>query len=366
MAGEARARALPPFLLRTPPPPPTTGAGPELEDAILGIYDDGEAVFGSADDIPPGIYRDSEVKLVSGEHSRARLDVDPGRVNPITLVRHVGPGVRGVRRPAMHRKSRKKYRKDIELHESFIVRDVPTPPGASKSQKRKAALHRKLIQVNQQVYVLRNGRWRNMTHSNAAQWRLARRWKHKQINAIHHELSRYSRRSTDLGMVSGYIETIGRHLNTLTEEAFVWQKRKTRFHCSRSTQRALHQVMREVCGGRDPSDCFLLWGNGSFSPSFGKGSPSAPNKKFYRFFSRFLPVILCDERYTSKRSCCCDVNVSHPPHNNPTKRGTIRGISFCAGRDGAACGSIWSRDVGSALKIGNKAMHRMTMQQMAH
>ena len=54
----------------------------------------------------------------------------------------------------------------------------------------------------------------------------------------------------------------------------------------------------------------MLWGDGNFSPSFGKGSPPAPNKKFYRFFSRFAPVIICKEAHTSKHSCCCDALVT--------------------------------------------------------
>jgi len=127
---------------------------------------------------------------------------------------------------------------------------------------------------------------------------------------------------------------------------------RRRFYARQQKQRALYTALRELCGGRPPSKCVLLWGNGSFRPSVFRGHPSAPNKALYEFFARFMAVIIVDERGTSKYSPCCDKKVRRPCHSGDRK-GRVHGMGYCTG-----CGQRWSRDAGAAVKMRDRFLKK--------
>ena len=294
----------------------------------------------SIDELVPGMYIDAELYFLTEEHVRLLIGVDPGRAYVVSVVR----GIRS-----------NTAQPDLELIEAPEARE-----GMSKTAKRKLAHKKKLLRKGQEIYALKASRWADMSHRTAAQKRLARRQRTKGLDQVYEALKQYSRKSPRPDDIAGYIRCFATHYEALDKEAFARQVRKTRSYCFQQTHRALKQVLREICGDRNPSECVLLWGNGNFSPSFGKGYAPTPNKKLYRYCSQFLPVILCDERNTSKKSFCCTEEVTHPPHNTGRRRRgkDIRGISICSN-----CNRFWARDIGSALKIGDDAMKRMCKRE---
>jgi hypothetical protein len=94
------------------------------------------------------------------------------------------------------------------------------------------------------------------------------------------------------------------HYDQLWEAAFAKIQRQQRLQRFKAKRRALYQVARDLCGD-DFEQCVVLWGNGSFSPSFGKGNAPAPNKMLYSFLvEQGVSVIIVDESYSSQISPC--------------------------------------------------------------
>jgi hypothetical protein len=110
---------------------------------------------------------------------------------------------------------------------------------------------------------------------------------------------------------------------------------KLRFRVFQKQQRMYHTIAQELCGDEKPSDCIVLWGNGSFGPTL-KGHASAPNKKLRQKLG--LDERLVDEYNTSKSTACCFSKSSysrqrqvHPPIIGPLPGPhKLHGLLYCS------------------------------------
>ncbi len=319
--------------------------------------------FESIDTLPNGIFKATQLKFDSPLHQRIQISVDAGHAELIVAARYVGEPT------------------------------VEVENGTSKHSIKRQALQRQLHNNHLEKYVLSNGRWRHMTGMHQRQLKRDQRRKKLQLDVRSTNLDCFCRRSPIFRDIQEYTKQVVKFLPDMFDEALRYRSLKNKFRDFQMKQKCLYIILRELCGNYDPSQCYLTWGDGSFSPSL-KGHASAPNKMFYEFFSHFMPVILVNERNTSKNSYCCETEVDRPKgrhkqdnsqrvrnkfnsmitidklmyqteqlrrRQNGKRSFKVRGIAFChacvvveATSQTRKCGKIWSRDFGSALYIGRR------------
>jgi hypothetical protein len=225
------------------------------------------------------------------------------------------------------------------------------------------ALRAKLEEKGEEQYSLSGRRWHNMCGAQTLRTQELRDRRRKCEDAtgggepvsrgqVYHKMSATPKKTPKLEEFCEHVRSYSRYLPSMWEAALRTATLRRRFYARQQKQRALYTALRELCGGRPPSKCVLLWGNGSFRPSVFRGHPSAPNKALYEFFARFMAVIIVDERGTSKYSPCCDKKVRRPCHSGDRK-GRVHGMGYCTG-----CGQRWSRDAGAAVKMRDRFLKK--------
>ena len=119
-----------------------------------------------------------------------------------------------------------------------------------------------------------------------------------------------------------------------------------RFHTYQQTQRAYGMIAKQLTDGQ-PSKCIVLWGNGSFGPTF-HGHASAPNKKLREKLAHHgVNIVLSNEYNTSKFTACCHYEscyskqvqwpsqktlIKQPELANSLSKHKLHGLLYCKHR----------------------------------
>jgi hypothetical protein len=214
------------------------------------------------------------------ELGKTIISVDPGHKNIVTAVRHYHPSRA---RPAA---------------------DVPAAPAprVSKRVKRRLARERRERDAHQSVYVMRNRHWHDRTgHLSSA--RTLRRW--RVAAGVNGD---YGAEELLASSADGYVSGL-RKLAPLWEERWAEGRklkyRRQRFRLYQREQREVARICRELCGGIPVKDCVVLWGNGSFGPTF-HGYAAAPNVGLRTKLAQHgLEIRMVNEHYTSQYAACC-------------------------------------------------------------
>ena len=307
----------------------------------------GSHISSSSSETKLQLQKDDSGHYVSAEEFRGWIGgkktiaaTDPGHKNVVTTVR-------------FHRDS------DLSAAEWPIPLLPPDPPPAPipagvaadpaqlqqhrrllarlrRRRRRYLARAQRRAEAKQTVYSLTNGRWHHLAgHHNAADTR--RRWRQKAnltdmdayLKANH---ATCNRRTFSIDVYKGYLrylfapqpvspaETTQRRATlppVNSPPVPTWWKRqwaevsqskhgKLRFWCFQRQQHAYGTIAAEMCGGRDRiKHTVVLWGSGSFGPTLRRYA-AAPNQRLRRGLAAHgVEIHLCNERYTSKLTGCC-------------------------------------------------------------
>ena len=163
----------------------------------------------------------------------------------------------------------------------------------SKRGRRRLARQTKQHAAEESIYTLTNGRYRQMAGMTHA--RLKREgWRRQDgLTEIDQRLSQDGvRKNTfDRQEYRRYCAIVSSEWKRLFDHAFLPKQTKLRFATYQAQQRAFHKVALDLAGSKPLSQCFLIWGDGSFGPT-SKGHDSAPNKKLYHALSQYMPVVI--------------------------------------------------------------------------
>lgn len=298
-----------------------------------------------------GVYRYEEDVLIDPEAlarcGKFGISVDPGHVNIIAARRPFDP-------PDYQAEEERAWSEAAAAGLDYIP---------NRSRRRLAKL-RKQNEANESIYLLSNAQYHQMTRMTEAA-RKRRGWRAlDELLDIDKRLSERGvrHRTFDREEYRRYCRIVVDNWQQLFDHAFKPKQTKLRFDVYQAKQSAFHKVALALAGSKSLGECYLIWGSGMFPPT-SRGYESAPNKGMYRGLSQFMPVIISNERGSSKHSCCCNQPVTRPKKReyyctrddhkedngameSPDIRGDVRGLSICP------CGKWWSRDVASAIYIG--------------
>jgi hypothetical protein len=218
------------------------------------------------------------------------------------------------------------------------VHVVPLPIDASRRQKRRHHLQKKLAEKDRTHFALTNVHWQVVCGRRTLNQRMQHLMSKMDLQPA---IDRLSQHSSRVSTSEAYMDHLHARLDTLdTMKRLVKAKSPSRwkFECYQKEQLAAHQLSKDLLFGcTGPS--IVVWGNGGFGPT-SHGHASAPNKRLRRLLSKYVPVILSSEYRSSQRSACCQ----SPLTNRPSpKRVTVKQCTLCK--------TLLSRDVSAACII---------------
>ena len=168
------------------------------------------------------------------------------------------------------------------------------------------------------------------------------------------DLSSASSKTWDPGEYRTHVLCLAKHWQGLFEHSFLPYVRRHKFLNYRGKQRAISQIVAKLVPG-DRSRTVLVVGNGCRSAT-SRGHDSAPGKSLRKALCKYFPVVLCDERNSSARTCCCpgvsatrghyDSKAKHKRSGESIEGRRIRGLAHCP-----SCGSTVDRDTSAAVNI---------------
>jgi hypothetical protein len=207
-------------------------------------------------------------------------------------------------------------------------------------------------------YTLTNGKWRSDTKKECARLRHLRLFGKIGLQSSVDRLAQGTAKSTSLSSYSHHValklETHAEFENMMKAKA----PRRWKLDCYQAEQRAAEKLCSDLsCGYANPSlPVLVVWGAGSFGPT-SRGHASAPNKRLQSMISRRLPLVLCNEYRTRKRSCCCHSTAQPTRHYLTTRRKKRATVLQCS-----ACSRLLSRDGSAACLIGDIFEHQRRLQ----
>jgi hypothetical protein len=220
------------------------------------------------------------------------ISVDPGHHHLITAVRHFQP-------PCEQKHAGASQPTSVSLNSTRQSRN---------SKKKQAYLHRQHAS-QQSVYQLSNKSYYERAGFTSAN-RTRDKWrKEGGLKDLDLQLSRdwetCGQRTWNPVVYQAFTRVMAQHWLLVWNEISMHKYQKLRFATFQKHQRVLRSIPRELCGGRKPSDCVVLWGNGSFGPTL-RGHASAPNKMLVKACKEAgIDVRGVDEYKTSKTTACC-------------------------------------------------------------
>jgi hypothetical protein len=224
------------------------------------------------------------------------ISIDPGHKNIITSVRHLHNHVH-----------------DMETIKSIWEIEKNQVTRGKKHSKRYICKKEKEIQANQSVYSLSNGEYHDKIGTKKlTKWHCKERIKCG-LSKLDEETSKHCRHTFDNAVYSEWARLIlmPKWWDLIWKQTSKPMYQKKKFDQYQCKQRAIYQLARDLSSGdsieRKPSDCILLWGNGSFGVNSSHcGRDSAPNKGLRKQLTDIgFHILVVPEYNTSKLTCCC-------------------------------------------------------------
>ena len=284
---------------------------------VLQTHPNNIKIYNSYDDLEPGVHYYNKINIKNIGQKRI-CSIDPGRNSAVTAVTH-------------------------------HLKPLSPPSEQSTSARKRARLAREQA-ARQTTYKLSSKRWRKLSGITDSENKLIRWRQRNNYDEMYQRQLVTTYKTSKVGTYHSYLQTLWISYDEMWEAAFAKIVRTQRFERFKQKQRALEQVSREICGN-DFENCVLLWGNGSFSPSFGKGNPPAPNKALYRYIGEVkkAAIVISDESYSSQiPPCHPSGTVWHPHVHDPfgNDLGELWRTSRCS-----ECHRMWNRDIAACVII---------------
>jgi len=165
------------------------------------------------------------------------------------------------------------------------------------------------------------------------------------------DLAEHSSKTWDPIVYLEHMMCYARHWDTLFDHAFQPYQRNFRQASSQAKQRIIAKIATELTRGDKRT--IVVVGNGVKSAT-SRGYDAAPGKGLRKQLSRYIPIIMTPEAYTSCKTSCCGTDVVKGRHDCRSKKSgyRIRGLVHCG-----QCGSTLDRDHSAALNIRKLFLH---------
>ena len=165
------------------------------------------------------------------------------------------------------------------------------------------------------------------------------------------DLAEHSSKTWDPIVYLEHMMCYARHWDTLFDHAFQPYQRNFRQASFQAKQRIIAKIATELTKGDKRT--IVVVGNGVKSAT-SRGYDAAPGKGLRKQLSRYIPIIMTPEAYTSCTTSCCGTEVVKGRHDcRSDKSGyRIRGLVHCG-----KCGSTLDRDHTTALNIRKLYLH---------
>ena len=164
------------------------------------------------------------------------------------------------------------------------------------------------------------------------------------------DLAKHSSKVSTSGEYLEHVQARLRTMDLMRTRMKAKAPRRWAFDCYHLEQLAARKLSKDLVSGCG-TNVLIVWGNGGFGPT-SRGHAAAPNKRLRLLLSKYVPVVLSSEYWSSQRSACCHAKLDDRPSQK--KRVTVKQCKDC--------GTLLSRDLSAACIILDIFNHQRMYQ----